>query len=51
MKKMLLIPHVFVAMNWAAVVGLVYFLKGEGDVWRRPLSTFHARERNPQSWA
>lgn len=51
MKKMLLIPHVFVAMNWAAVVGLVYFLKGERDVWRRPLPTLRAQERHPQSWA
>lgn len=33
-KKALLIPYVFVLMNWAAVVGLYYFLRGRQDVWK-----------------
>jgi hypothetical protein len=26
-------PYTFVVMNWAAVVGLYHFLRGQHDVW------------------
>ncbi len=32
MKKLLLVPYVFVVMNWAPIVGLYHFLrKGAGE--------------------
>jgi len=34
MIRFLSVPYTFVMMNWAAVVGLVYFLRGRRDVWR-----------------
>lgn len=33
MKNALMIPYVFVMMNWAAVMGLVHYLRGSRDVW------------------
>ena len=33
MKRFVLIPHMFVLLNWAAVVGLYYFIRGRSDVW------------------
>jgi hypothetical protein len=33
---MLQFPYLFVAMNWAAVVGLYAFLRKRKDVWVRP---------------
>ena len=33
MKRIALIPHMFVLLNWAAVVGLYYFIRGRSDVW------------------
>ena len=35
MKRILSIPSMFVLMNWAAVVGLYYFLRGEKQIWAR----------------
>lgn len=36
MRNALLIPYLFTTMNWAAVVGLVYYLRNEPDAWQRP---------------
>jgi hypothetical protein len=33
MKSLVLFPYTFVLMNWAAVVGLYHFLRGQQDVW------------------
>jgi hypothetical protein len=33
MKSLVLFPYTFVLMNWAAVVGLYHFLRGQHDVW------------------
>lgn len=33
MKQILNIPCMFVLMNWAAVLGLYYFLRGRKNVW------------------
>ncbi len=33
MKRILSIPLTFVIMNWAAVVGLLSFVRGTRDVW------------------
>jgi biofilm PGA synthesis N-glycosyltransferase PgaC len=32
-KSMALIPYTFVLVNWAAVVGLYHFLRGQHDAW------------------
>ncbi len=50
MKQTLMIPYMFVLMNWAAVVSLFHFLrKGKGvgkDIWTTPLpSHSHAPHR------
>lgn len=33
-KRAFLIPYVFVMLNWASVVGLYCFLRGDDGVWR-----------------
>lgn len=33
-EKALKIPYMFVTLNWAAVMGLVYYLNGRRDVWQ-----------------
>ena len=33
MKSLALFPYTFVLMNWAAVVGLYHFLRGQHDLW------------------
>lgn len=33
MKRAFSLPYAFVLLNWAAVVGLFYFLSGKKDVW------------------
>jgi len=37
MKNALMAPYTFVLMNWAAVLGLFYFLRNDnnvpGDIW------------------
>jgi hypothetical protein len=33
MKRLISLPYSFVLMNWAAVVGLYYFVSGKKDVW------------------
>ena len=33
MKSLVSFPYTFVLMNWAAVVGLYHFLRGQHDVW------------------
>ena len=33
MKSMILFPYTFVLLNWAAVLGLYHFLRGQHDVW------------------
>jgi hypothetical protein len=33
MKSLVLFPYTLVLMNWAAVVGLFHFLRGQHDVW------------------
>ena len=33
MKNMLLFPYTFVLLNWAAVVGLCHFVRGQHDAW------------------
>jgi hypothetical protein len=33
MKSLVLFPYTFVLMNWAAVVGLHHFLRGQHDAW------------------
>jgi len=35
MNRLLTIPYTFVVMNWAAVVGLIQFVRGTRDVWLR----------------
>lgn len=35
LRGMLQFPYTFVAMNWAAVVGLYAFLRNRKDVWVR----------------
>lgn len=51
MKRALLIPYVFVTMNWAAIVGLAYYLSGERNVWRRPLTSLRSEKGRPEQWA
>lgn len=50
MKKLLLIPYVFTTLNWAVIVGLVYFLRNEPGVWRRPAASLAPRGRRPEQW-
>jgi hypothetical protein len=45
MKRMLSLPYAFVLMNWAAMVGLYYFVTGKKDVWLS--SRFTHSHRNP----
>ena len=33
LSKILLMPYTFVLMNWAAVTGLYYFLRGFRGFW------------------
>lgn len=34
MKRVFSVPYTFVMMNWAAVMGLFYFVRGTRNVWR-----------------
>ena len=34
MRRFMSIPYTFVMMNWAAVMGLLYFVRGTRNVWR-----------------
>ncbi len=43
MKRAFSFPYAFVVMNWAAVVGLYYFVTGRKDVW---LSSRFAHSHN-----
>jgi hypothetical protein len=40
-RRFTLIPYTFVLMNWAAVAGLYYFIKGSAGIWNsvRPRSS------------
>jgi hypothetical protein len=33
MTRVVSIPYTFVMLNWAAVVGFVYFVRGKLDIW------------------
>jgi hypothetical protein len=44
MRRALALPYAFVLMNWAAVVGFVYFISGRKDVW---LSNKFAHSHKP----
>ncbi len=33
MRKAMLFPYAFLLMNWAAVTGLYYFLRGYSGIW------------------
>jgi len=35
MTRFLSIPYTFVMLNWAAVLGLLRFLRGTRNVWHR----------------
>ncbi len=43
LRKTAIVPYTFVLMNWAAVVGLYYFLRGCEDVWNSSVSEEAAR--------
>jgi len=45
MKRVLSLPYSFVVMNWAAVIGLFYFLSGKKDVWFTNKSAHSHKER------
>ncbi len=34
MKKAFFVPYTFVLLNWAAVAGLYYFVRGYKNVWK-----------------
>lgn len=42
LRGMVQFPYTFVAMNWAAVVGLYAFLRNRKDVW--------VRSSDPEAW-
>ena len=44
LKKAALVPYTFVLMNWAAVTGLYYFLRGFHGFWESA-GTRHIRVR------
>lgn len=50
-KKALLFPYVFAAMNWAVVAGLACFLRGSGDIWQRPQPVLRTHQGPPETWA
>jgi hypothetical protein len=33
MTRFLSVPYTFVMMNWAAVMGLLHFVRGKRNVW------------------
>jgi hypothetical protein len=33
LKKLALLPYLFVLLNWAAVAGLVQYLRGVDGIW------------------
>lgn len=33
LRKLLMVPYTFSVMNWAAVAGLYYFMRGSLDTW------------------
>ena len=35
LRKAVLTPYTFVLMNWAAVAGLYYFMRGFRDIWKQ----------------
>jgi len=39
MKRLASLPYTFVLMNWAAVVGLYYFITRKKDVWLKSKSS------------
>ena len=43
MRDLISLPYTFVIMNWAAVVGLYYFLIGKKDVWSKDKSAHSHR--------
>ena len=46
LRKAVLVPYVFVLMNWAAVTGLYYFVRGSHGFWESAAAKhIHARER------
>ena len=32
-RRLTLVPYTFVLMNWAAVAGLYYFVRGSTGIW------------------
>ncbi len=47
MKNLLLFPYTFVLLNWAAVVGLFQFVRGQEDVWSGYASPDPLPKMNP----
>jgi hypothetical protein len=45
MKRILSLPYTFVLMNWAALVGLYYFVTGKKNVWPNNKSLHQHRSR------
>jgi hypothetical protein len=39
MRRLISLPYTFVLMNWAALVGLFYFVTGTKDVWLKSKSS------------
>jgi hypothetical protein len=35
MKRSMIVAYTFVLMNWAAVLGLYHFVRGNRDIWHR----------------
>ena len=33
LRKLSMFPYTFVLMNWAAVAGLFYFMRGSAGIW------------------
>jgi hypothetical protein len=33
MTRVVSIPYTFVMLNWAAVLGLIHFMRGAADLW------------------
>jgi hypothetical protein len=34
MTRLLSVPYTFVMMNWAAVMGLFYYIRGTRNIWQ-----------------
>lgn len=43
LKKVALIPYLFVLMNWAAVAGLYQFMRGADGIWDTDITRHRAR--------